>query len=151
MSPLVICDKLAKYVGILRQLCKERKAGLLLPTIHDVSPAATGTLLWVHGKRDETCITPTMHPTLLVQTAYASLPVHYAELVPHLPTHDFRTIPTFFARIPQKACVLCSTFYYIFALKGPPFGWSPRVTPLGMVPGAHACGVSAADCDKERV
>jgi len=62
--------------------------GLLLPTVHDVIPEATGTLMWVHGQRDETSITPTMHPALLVHAAYESLQVHYAELVPHLPGHD---------------------------------------------------------------
>jgi AraC family transcriptional regulator len=62
--------------------------GLLLPTVHDVLPEATGTLMWVHGQRDETSITPPVHPALLVHAAYASLHVHYAELVPHLPRHD---------------------------------------------------------------
>ena len=62
--------------------------GLLLPTVHNVIPGATGTLMWVHGKRDETCITPTVHPALLVHTAYESLQVPYVELVPHLPRHD---------------------------------------------------------------
>jgi AraC-like DNA-binding protein len=61
---------------------------LLLPTVHGVSPGATGTLMWVHGKRDATCIPPTVHPALLVHTAYESLHVHYVELVPHLPRHD---------------------------------------------------------------
>lgn len=62
--------------------------GLLLATVRDVIPGATGTLMWVHRKRDETCITPTVHPALLVHTAYESLQVPYAELVPHLPRHD---------------------------------------------------------------
>jgi len=62
--------------------------GLLQPTIHNVIPGATGTLMWVQGQGDETSITPTVHPALLVQAAYASLHVHYAELVPHLPRHD---------------------------------------------------------------
>ncbi len=62
--------------------------GLLLPTVHDVLPGATGTLMWVHGQRDEMSITPTVHPALLVHAAYESLQVHYAELVPHLPRHD---------------------------------------------------------------
>jgi AraC-like DNA-binding protein len=61
---------------------------LLLPTIHDGIPGATGTLMWVHGQGDETSLTPTVHPALLVHAAYASLHVHYAELVPHLPRHD---------------------------------------------------------------
>jgi AraC-like DNA-binding protein len=61
---------------------------LLLPTVHDGIPGATGTLMWVHGKRDATGIPPTVHPALFVQAAYASLHVHYAELVPHLPRHD---------------------------------------------------------------
>ena len=61
---------------------------LLLPTVHDGIPGATGTLMWVHGKRDVTDIPPTVHPALLVQAADASLHVHYAELVPHLPRHD---------------------------------------------------------------
>jgi len=62
--------------------------GLLQPTVHDVIPGATGTLMWVHGKRDAMCITPTVHPALLVHTAYESLHVPYAALVPHLPRHD---------------------------------------------------------------
>lgn len=62
--------------------------GLLLPIVHNVVPGATGTLMWVHGKKDETCITPPVHPALLLHTAYESLPVHYVELVPHLPRHD---------------------------------------------------------------
>ena len=62
--------------------------GLLLPTVRNAIRGATGTLMWVHGKRDELCITPTVHPALLVQTAYESLHVHYVELVPHLPRHD---------------------------------------------------------------
>jgi len=62
--------------------------GLLQPTVHDVIPRATGTLMWVHGQRDATGITPPVHPALLVYTAYASLHVRYAELVPHLPRHD---------------------------------------------------------------
>jgi AraC-like DNA-binding protein len=61
---------------------------LLLPTVHDGIPGATGTLMWVHGKRDVTDIPPTVHPALLVQAADASLHVHYAELVPHVPRHD---------------------------------------------------------------
>jgi AraC-like DNA-binding protein len=61
---------------------------LLLPTVHDGIPGATGTLMWVHGKRDVTDIPPTVHPALLVQAADASLHVHYAELVSHLPRHD---------------------------------------------------------------
>jgi AraC-like DNA-binding protein len=64
------------------------EVGLLLPTAHDVSPGATGTLLWVYGKREEPCLTPPVHPALLVHPAYASLPVHYTELVPHLPRRD---------------------------------------------------------------
>jgi AraC family transcriptional regulator len=63
-------------------------SGLLLPIIHNVIPAATGTLMWVHGQRDETSITPTVHPALLVHASYESFQVHYAELVPHLPRHD---------------------------------------------------------------
>ena len=62
--------------------------GLVLPTVPDAIPGATGTLMWVHGKRDEMCITPTVHPALLVHTAYESLQVQYAELVPHLPLDD---------------------------------------------------------------
>jgi len=62
--------------------------GLLQPTVHDIISRATGTLLWVHGQRDETSLTPTVHPALIVHTAYESLHVHYAELVPHLPGHD---------------------------------------------------------------
>ena len=62
--------------------------GLLLPTVHDVIPGATSTLMWVHGQGDETSITPTVHPALLVHAVYESLHVHYAELVPHLPRHD---------------------------------------------------------------
>jgi AraC family transcriptional regulator len=62
--------------------------GLLLPTVHDVIPGATGTLMWVHGKRDATCITAPVHPALLVHTAYESFHMHYVELVPHLPRHD---------------------------------------------------------------
>ena len=61
---------------------------LLLPTVHNMVPGATGTLMWVHGKKDETCITPPVHPTLLVHTAYESLQMQYIELVPHLPRHD---------------------------------------------------------------
>jgi len=61
---------------------------LLLPTVHNVISGATGTLMWVHGQRDETSIIPTMHPALLVHASYESLQVHYAELVPHLPRHD---------------------------------------------------------------
>jgi AraC-like DNA-binding protein len=61
---------------------------LLQPTIHDVIRGATGTLMWVHGQRDETSITPTVHPALFVHAAYESLQMHYAELVPHLPRHD---------------------------------------------------------------
>jgi hypothetical protein len=53
---------------------------LLLPTVHNVIPEATATLMWIHGKRDETCITPPVHPALLVHTAYESLQVHYIEL-----------------------------------------------------------------------
>jgi AraC family transcriptional regulator len=62
--------------------------GLLQPTVRDVVPGATGTLVWVHGKRDAMCLTPTVHPALLVHTAYESLQVHYVELIPHLPRHD---------------------------------------------------------------
>jgi AraC-like DNA-binding protein len=62
--------------------------GLLQPTVRDVVPGATGTLVWVHRKRDATCLTPTVHPALLVHTAYESLQVHYVELIPHLPRHD---------------------------------------------------------------
>ena len=61
---------------------------LLLPTVHNVIPEATGTLIWVHGHREETSLAPTVHPALLVHAAYESLHVHYAELVPHLPRHD---------------------------------------------------------------
>jgi AraC-like DNA-binding protein len=62
--------------------------GLLLPAVHNVTPGATGTLIWVHEQREETSITPTVHPALLVHAAYESLHVHYTELVPHLPRHD---------------------------------------------------------------
>jgi AraC-like DNA-binding protein len=62
--------------------------GLLPPIVHGVIPGATGTLLWVHGQREETSLPPTVHPALLVHAAYASLHVPYAELVPHLPRHD---------------------------------------------------------------
>ena len=62
--------------------------GLLLPTVHDVIPGATGTLMWVHGKRDATCITAPVHPALLVHTAYESFQVPHVELVSHLPRHD---------------------------------------------------------------
>jgi len=61
---------------------------LLLPTAHEVHPRATGTLLWVHGQRETMYSPRPVHPALLVHTAYASLPVPYAELVPHLPIHD---------------------------------------------------------------
>ena len=62
--------------------------GLRLPVVHAVIPGATGTLLWVHGQREEPGITPTVHPALLVQTASASLHVPYAALVLHVPRHD---------------------------------------------------------------
>jgi AraC-like DNA-binding protein len=62
--------------------------GLLPPIVHGVIPGATGTLLWVHGQREETSLPPTVHPALLVQAAHASLHVPYAALVPHLPRHD---------------------------------------------------------------
>ena len=62
--------------------------GLLPPIVHGVIPGATGTLLWVHGQREETSLPPTVHPALLVHAAYASLHVPYAELVLHLPRHD---------------------------------------------------------------
>jgi AraC-like DNA-binding protein len=61
---------------------------LLLPTVHGVSPGATGTLLWVHGTWEATCLTPTVHPALLVHTASEALHVPYVELVPHLRRHD---------------------------------------------------------------
>lgn len=62
--------------------------GLLLPPVQNVNSGATGTLIWVHDKREETCIAPTMHAALLVHTAYESLHVQYAEVIPHLPRHD---------------------------------------------------------------
>src|SRR4029434_1185610 len=62
--------------------------GLRLPVVHAVIPGATGTLLWVHGQREEPGITPTVHPALLVQTVSASLHVPYTALVLHVPRHD---------------------------------------------------------------
>jgi len=62
--------------------------GLLLPTVHDVIPGATGTLMWVHGKRDATCITAPVHPALLVHTAYKSLQAEHVTVVPSLAVHD---------------------------------------------------------------
>ena len=83
-SPALAIDWLTEAAGLTFYL----DPGLLLPTGHDVFPGATGTLMWVHGKRDATCITPTVRPALLVHTAYEALHVHYAELVPHLPRRD---------------------------------------------------------------
>src|SRR4029453_18383242 len=62
--------------------------GLRLPVVSAVIPGATGTLLWVHGQREEPGITPTGHPALLVQTVSASLHVPYTPLVLHVPRHD---------------------------------------------------------------
>jgi AraC family transcriptional regulator len=61
---------------------------LLLPTARDVISGATGALLWVHGQRKETSLTPTVHPALLVHAASTSLHGPYTELVPHLSRHD---------------------------------------------------------------
>ena len=62
--------------------------GLLLATVYGGIPEATDILLWVHGKGEVECITAAGHPVLLVYTPYASPPVEYAELVPHLPSRD---------------------------------------------------------------
>jgi AraC family transcriptional regulator len=82
--PALAIDWVTEAAGVTFYL----DPGLLLPTVRDVSPGATGTLMWVHGKRDATCLTPTVHPALLVQPISASRHVSYVELVPHLPRHD---------------------------------------------------------------
>jgi AraC-like DNA-binding protein len=60
---------------------------LLLAPLHNRLPGASGILMWVHGKGDGECITPAVHPSLLVYTTYASLQ-ECAELVLHLPIND---------------------------------------------------------------
>jgi hypothetical protein len=57
---------------------------LLLASLYDGVPAATGALLWVYREGQVACLTSSVHPALLVQTASASLPVACVELVPHL-------------------------------------------------------------------
>jgi hypothetical protein len=59
---------------------------LLLAPLHTRLPGTTGDLMWVHGH--EECLTPSVHPALLVHTAHTSLQVECAELVLHLSIHD---------------------------------------------------------------
>jgi AraC family transcriptional regulator len=59
---------------------------LLLAPLNTRLPGTTGALMWVHG-HDE-CLTPSVHPALLVHTAHTSLQVECAELVLHLSIHD---------------------------------------------------------------
>jgi AraC-like DNA-binding protein len=59
---------------------------LLLAPLHDKLPGATGALMWFHG--EEEGLTSSVHPALVVHTAYASLQVECAELVLHLPIND---------------------------------------------------------------
>lgn len=61
---------------------------LLLPPPHGVVPAVTGVLAWVSSEGQVECLTSSVHPALLVQTASASLPVACVVLVPHLPVDD---------------------------------------------------------------
>lgn len=61
---------------------------LLLAPLHHRLPGASGTLMWVHGTGDGECITPAVHPALLVYITYASLQMECAELVLHLPIND---------------------------------------------------------------
>jgi AraC family transcriptional regulator len=62
--------------------------GLLLATVYDMIPGATGELLWVPWQKEIESPTPVVHPALLVHTVYESLQVEYAELVLHLPIRD---------------------------------------------------------------
>jgi AraC-like DNA-binding protein len=62
--------------------------GLLLATVYDVIPGATGELLWIPRQKKIESPTPVVHRALLVHTVYESLHVEYAELVLHLPIHD---------------------------------------------------------------
>src|SRR5437660_10268163 len=52
-SPVLAIDWVTEAASLTFYL----DPGLLLPTVHDVIPGATGTLMWVHGQRDETSIT----------------------------------------------------------------------------------------------
>src|SRR5262249_30276157 len=61
---------------------------LLLASLYDGVPAATGILILVDRERQVAGITSSMHPALLVQTASASLSVACVELVPHLSVDD---------------------------------------------------------------
>ena len=59
---------------------------LLLAPHHNRLPGATGTLKWLHGQGE--CLTPSVHPALLVHTVPTSLQVECAELVLHVPLDD---------------------------------------------------------------
>jgi AraC-like DNA-binding protein len=62
--------------------------GLLLATVYDVTPGATGELLWVPRQKKIESPTSVVHGALLVHTVYESLQVEYSELVLHLPIYD---------------------------------------------------------------
>jgi AraC-like DNA-binding protein len=59
---------------------------LLLAPLPPRLPRVTGTLIWLYGQGER--LTRATHPSLLVQTADASLQGEYAELVLHLPITD---------------------------------------------------------------
>lgn len=84
LSPALAIDWLTEALYLTFYL----DPGLLLPTLHEENLRATGSLIWVQGKRDEAGLSPPVHPALLVHTAYELPHERYAELVPHLLKHD---------------------------------------------------------------
>jgi AraC-like DNA-binding protein len=61
---------------------------LLLAPLPTRLPHVTGTLMWLYGQGEGERLTRATHPSLLVQTADASLQGECAELVLHLPITD---------------------------------------------------------------
>ena len=61
---------------------------LLLAPLPPSLPHVTGTLMWLYDQGEGERHTRATHPSLLVQTADASLQGEYAELVLHLPITD---------------------------------------------------------------
>jgi AraC family transcriptional regulator len=62
--------------------------GFLMVTVHDVIIGATGALVWAHEEGYRVCITPTVHPVLLVHATSARLHEDHVEIIPHLLTGD---------------------------------------------------------------
>lgn len=61
---------------------------LLVGTIDDRIPGATGTLVWVCQAGQRACLLSAVHPALLVQTASTSFHAACVEFVPHLTADD---------------------------------------------------------------